>query len=161
MPGQPTPLAGTPLSVQAYPLSHGRPYQSTAFLVRSRDSYLLYLGDTGADEMEQTHCLRDLWRAVAPLLRQGQLRAVFIEASYPNGQPPTQLFGHLTPALLLRELGTLGQLAGPAALRGLPVIITHLKPAAANEALIRQQLAAGNQLGVRLVFLVQGKRLAF
>ena len=161
VPGQPTPLAGTPLSVQAYPLSHGRPYQSTAFLVRNGDKYLLYLGDTGADSVEQVHCLRDLWRAVAPLLRQGQLRAIFIEASYPNAQPPARLFGHLTPALLLQELGALGQLAGPAALRGLPVVITHLKPTAANEALIRQQLAAGNALGVRLVFPVQGERLAF
>ena len=161
VPGQPTPLAGTPLSVRAYPLSHGRPYQSAAFLVRSGDSYLLYLGDTGADDVEQSHCLRDLWRAVAPLLRQGQLRVISIEASYPNTQPDNRLFGHLTPALLLGELDALGRLAGPAALRGLPVVITHLKPTAANEALIRRQLAAGNRLGVRLVFPVQGERLAF
>ena len=161
VPGQPTPLAGTPLSVRAYPLSHGRPYQSTAFLVRSQASYLLYLGDTGADDVEQVHCLRDLWQAVAPLLRQGQLRAVFIEASYPNAQPDNRLFGHLTPALLLRELRVLARLAGPAALRGLPVVVTHLKPTAANEALIRQQLGAGNALGVRLIFPVQGERLAF
>jgi cAMP phosphodiesterase len=160
-PGQSIPLAGTALSVQAYALSHGEPYQSAAFLVRSHDSYLLYLGDTGADEIEHTHHLRDLWLAVAPLVQRHALKAIFIEASYPNAQPPTQLFGHLTPALLLQELAALGQLAGPKALRGLPIVVTHLKPTPGNEALIRQQLDAGNALGVQLVFPEQGQALQF
>jgi cAMP phosphodiesterase len=159
VPGQPTPLAGTELSMQAFALSHGAPYQSTAFLVRSQDSYLLYLGDTGADTIEHTHHLRTLWQAVAPLVQRHALKAIFIEASYPNAQPPGQLFGHLTPALLLQELGTLGQLAGAGALRGLPVIVTHLKPAPGNEALIRQQLAADNKLGVKVLFPEQGRVL--
>jgi cAMP phosphodiesterase len=161
LPGQATPLAGTGLSVQAFGLSHGPGMPSTAFLVRSHNSYLLYLGDTGADEVEQSHCLYDLWRAVAPLVRAHQLRAIFIEASYSNAQPVAQLFGHLTPALLLHELGVLGQLAGPAALRGLPVVVTHLKPTAGSEALIMGQLAAGNTLGLRLVLPDQGRELQF
>jgi cAMP phosphodiesterase len=160
-PGQPTPLDSTALSVQAFVLSHGAPYQSTAFLVRSHDSYLLYLGDTGADTLEQTHHLHDLWQAVAPLVQRHALKAIFIEASYPNSQPMTQLFGHLTPALLLQELAALGQLAGPRYLRGLPVVVTHLKPTPGNEALIRQQLAAGNALGLQLVFPEQGRALQF
>jgi cAMP phosphodiesterase len=160
-PGQPMPLDSTALSVQAFVLSHGAPYQSTAFLVRSHDSYLLYLGDTGADEIEKTHHLRDLWQAVAPLVQRHALKAIFIEASYSNAQPPTQLFGHLTPALLLQELAALGQLTGPRYLRGLPVVVTHLKPTPGNEALIRQQLAASNVLGVQLVFPEQGRELQF
>lgn len=160
-PGQEAALDDTPLSVRAFPLSHGPGMQSTAFLVRSGSSYLLYLGDTGADENENSHCLRDLWLAVAPLVQARQLKAIFIEASYPNAQPPTQLFGHLTPALLLREVGVLGQLAGPAAVRGLPVVITHLKPSPGNEAIIQKELAAGNALGLQLVFPVQGQALAF
>ena len=160
-PGQATALENTPLSVQAFPLSHGPNMQSTAFLVRSGASYLLYLGDTGADEIEQSHCLHDLWLAIAPLVQARQLKAVFIEASYPNTQPPAQLFGHLTPALLLHELGMLGQLAGPAALCGLPVVITHLKPSPGNEAIIKKELAADNTLGLKLVFPVQGQALAF
>jgi len=160
-PGQPMPLAGTALSVQAFALSHGAPYQSTAFLVRSHDSYLLYLGDTGADSIEHTHHLRDLWQTVAPLVQRHALKAIFIEASYPNGQPPAQLFGHLTPALLLQELAALGQLVGPRSLRGLPVVVTHLKPTPGNEVLIRQQLAAGNTLGLSLVFPEQGQALQF
>jgi cAMP phosphodiesterase len=161
VPGQPTPLDSTALSVQAFVLSHGAPYQSTAFLVRSHDSYLLYLGDTGADTLEQTHHLRDLWQVVAPLVQRRALKAIFIEASYPNSQPRTQLFGHLTPALLLQELAALGRLAGPRHLRGLPVVVTHLKPTPGNETLIRQQLAAGNALGVQLVFPEQGRALQF
>ena len=159
--GQATALDNTPLSVQAFPLSHGPGMQSAAFLVRSGSSYLLYLGDTGADEIEHLHCLRDLWLAVTPLVRSRQLRAIFIEASYTNAQPTTQLFGHLTPALLLHELGALGQLAGTASLRGLPVVITHLKPSPGNEATIEQELAAGNTLGLKLVFPVQGQALTF
>jgi cAMP phosphodiesterase len=161
MPRQETPLSNTPLIVQAFVLSHGRNVQSTAFLVRSRDNYLLYLGDTGADDLEQTHCLHDLWLAVGPLVQQRQLKAIFIEASYPNAQPPAQLFGHLTPALLLRELGELARLTGGAALRGLPVVVTHLKPSPGNEALVKQELLAGNTLQLKLVFPEQGKALQF
>ena len=161
VPGQETALDNTPLSVRVFPLSHGAGMQSTAFLVRNGASYLLYLGDTGADEIEKSHCLHDIWLALAPLVQARRLKAIFIEASYPNAQPTTQLFGHLTPALLLRELGALGQLAGPAALRGLPVVITHLKPSPGNESLIKEQLAAGNTLGLRLVFPEQGQALQF
>jgi cAMP phosphodiesterase len=158
-PGQETPLENTTLSVRAFALSHGPNMQSTAFLVRSGASYLLYLGDTGADEVEHSHCLHDLWLAVRPLVQAQQLKAIFIETSYPNAQPTTQLFGHLTPTLLLHELGELGKLAGSAALRGLPVIITHLKPTPGNEALIKEQLTADNALGLRLIFPEQGQAL--
>ncbi|MBX0292103.1 3',5'-cyclic-nucleotide phosphodiesterase [Hymenobacter sp. HSC-4F20] len=158
-PGQETPLANTALSVQAFPLSHGKPYPSTAFLVRSGSSYLLYLGDTGADAVEQTQNLRALWQAVRPLVQAHQLKAIFIETSYPNSQPTSQLFGHLTPALLLQELEVLGQLTGAAALRGLPVVITHIKPG--NEDAIKAQLLKGNTLPVKLIFPEQGQRLEF
>jgi cAMP phosphodiesterase len=160
-PVQPTPLANTALSVQAFPLSHGNGMQSTAFLVRNGASYLLYLGDTGADDLEKSHYLHDLWLAVQPLVQAHQLRAIFIEASYPNSQPSAQLFGHLTPALLLRELGALAQLTGGAALRELPVVITHLKPTPGNEAIIKKELAAGNSLQLKLVFPEQGSALQF
>ena len=160
-PGQETAVAGTALRVRAYGLSHARPYQSTAFLVRNADDqYLLYLGDTGADAQEQTTKLRELWQAVGPLLRRGQLRGIFIEASYPNAQLARQLYGHLTPALLMQELGALSAVAGTA-LRGLPVVITHLKPGTGNEALIRQELEMANELGLQLLFPQQGQRLQF
>ncbi|HEX8429461.1 3',5'-cyclic-nucleotide phosphodiesterase [Hymenobacter sp.] len=161
MPRQETTIEHTALRVQAFPLSHAAPYQSAAFLLKSQDSYLLYLGDTGADELEKTHNLRDLWQAIKPLVVAHKLKAIFIEASYPNEQPENQLFGHLTPARLLQELTSLSQLTGTDALRGLPVVVTHLKPTAANEAAIKKQLAAGNKLQVKLIFPEQGQRLEF
>ncbi|WP_257883207.1 MBL fold metallo-hydrolase [Hymenobacter sp. DG01] len=158
-PQQETPIENTTLQVQAYPLSHGKLYQSAAFLVRSGSSYLLYLGDTGADTVEQSQKLRAVWQAMQPLVKARQLKAIFIEASYPNAQPTTPLFGHLTPALLMQEMAVLGQLAGPEFLRGLPVVITHAKPG--NEAAIRQQLTEANKLQLKLVFPEQGRRLEF
>ncbi|MBC6697824.1 MBL fold metallo-hydrolase [Hymenobacter puniceus] len=159
--GQEVPLSNTELHVTAYALSHGRPFQSAAFLVRSGRHYLLYLGDTGADAVEQTQNLRTLWQAVAPLLRAGLLKGIFMEASYPDAQPEKQLFGHLTPRLFWQELAVLAQLAGPTALQGLPVVVTHLKPTAGYEAIIRRELVAGNTLGVRLIFPVQGQQVVF
>lgn len=160
-PQQETAIENTPLRVQTFPLSHGSTYQSAAFLVRHQNSYLLYLGDTGADAVEQSHNLRAVWQAVQPLLKARQLKAVFIEASYPNEQPEKQLFGHLTPALLMQEMQVLGQLAGPAALRGLPVVVTHIKPTPGNEETIRRQLQEANKLQLKLIFPEQGQRLEF
>ena len=161
VPQQVVPIANTRLSVQAFVLSHGSPMQSAAFLVRSHDSYLLYLGDTGADEVEKVHNLHRLWQAVQPLVQRRQLKAIFIEASYANSQPPQQLFGHLTPALLMQEMAALAQLTGKAALRGLPVVVTHRKPSAGNDAAIKAQLAGANTLQLRLVFPEQGQLLTF
>lgn len=160
-PGQETTLAPTSMTVKAFPLSHGNPYQSTAFLVRNGADYLLYLGDTGPDAVEQSTRLAQLWQAVAPLIRARALKAIFIEVSYPNEQPDKQLFGHLTPRWLLHELTALSQLTGRDALNGFPVIITHMKPTGTNEATIRQQLVEANSLNVKLVFPEQGKMLSF
>ncbi|HEY4290579.1 MAG TPA: 3',5'-cyclic-nucleotide phosphodiesterase [Puia sp.] len=151
----------TPLYIRAWPLSHGKPYESTAFLVRSRDNYLLYLGDTGADTIEQSHRLYSLWMGISPLVRAGKLKAIFIETSFPNEQPDKLLFGHLTPKLLMQEMQALEKLAGTGSLKGLPVVITHQKPTGNQEERIRGQLEADNRLQVRLVFPEQGKRMDF
>ncbi|AMJ68019.1 3',5'-cyclic-nucleotide phosphodiesterase [Hymenobacter sp. PAMC 26628] len=160
-PGPEVALLETTLRVRTFPLSHARPYESAAFLLRSQNSYLLYVGDTGADELEQSHQLQALWQAVGPLVRAGQLKALFIETSYANEQPEKLLFGHLTPARLMQELAALGQAAGPGALRAVPIVITHRKPPASNEATIAQQLAVANALGMRMLYPVQGQRLQF
>jgi cAMP phosphodiesterase len=161
VPQQETTIENTPLQVQAFPLSHGSSYQSAAFLVRHQNNYLLYLGDTGADAVEQSHNLRTVWQAIQPLLLARQLKAIFIEASYPNAQPEKQLFGHLTPALLMQEMQALGQLVGAASLRGLPVVVTHIKPTPGNEATIKKQLQEANKLELKLIFPEQGQRLEF
>jgi cAMP phosphodiesterase len=51
-------IVNTSMSVKAFALSHVNPYQSSAFLVRHNDNYVLYLGDTGADTIE--HSLREM-----------------------------------------------------------------------------------------------------
>jgi cAMP phosphodiesterase len=161
-PGAEITAEHTSLAVRAFPLSHGNPYESTAFLVRSGDNSLLYLGDTGADTVEHSDKLRHLWQAVSPLIREGRLKAIFIEVSFPDEQPVRSLFGHLTPALLRQELQVLAGLTGPSALRDLPVIITHRKPGAGDqEERIRREVLATNPLHVRWVFPEQGRRLDF
>jgi 3',5'-cyclic-nucleotide phosphodiesterase len=149
----------TPLYVRAWPLSHGKSYESTAFLVRNGDSYLLYLGDTGADTIEQSDRLHSLWTGISSLVRAGKLKAIFIETSFPNEQPDKLLFGHLTPGLLMQEMQTLENLAGTGSLKGLPVVITHQKPTGNQEEMIRRQLETNNPLQIKLVFPEQAKRL--
>jgi 3',5'-cyclic-nucleotide phosphodiesterase len=160
-PGREMTVEHASLSVKAFSLSHGAPYESTAFLLRSGDNYLLYLGDTGADTLEHSDKLHRLWQAVAPLIKTGQLKAIFIEVSFPNAQPDKSLFGHLTPRLLMEEIKDLGSLSGKDALKGFPVVVTHRKPSGDQEEVIRQELMAGNPLQVRLVFPEQGKKLQF
>jgi cAMP phosphodiesterase len=162
--GEEMPIEKTPLSVTAYPLSHGAPYESTAFLVKSGDACLLYLGDTGADSVEHSDKLHLLWQVAGPLVRAGKLKAIFIEVSFPSEQSDKSLFGHLTPRWLMEEMKDLERMAGPGSLKGLPVIVTHMKPGSDHgdqEATIRQELTAKNPLQLQLIFPEQGQRLEF
>lgn len=155
------PLAGTDMFVTAFILSHASPYQSTAFLVRKDSSYLLYFGDTGADTIEHSQRLQHVWQTVAPLIRKRQLRAIFIESSYPNEQPEKQLFGHLTPKLLMNEMQRLSDLCSDHSIKNLPLVVTHRKPEGDNERKIAEQVKAANSLGLRIVFPQQGRMLLF
>jgi cAMP phosphodiesterase len=152
-------IPGTELNVKAFSLSHSSPYESTAFLLRNNDAYVLYLGDTGADTIEHSNKLQQLWQAVAPLVQQHRLKGIFIEVSYPNEQPDKQLFGHLTPKLLMQELEVLASYTGKEALKNLPVIITHEKPEGNNEQHIKQQVKESNSLQLHLIFPQQGVRI--
>ncbi|MBS1936067.1 MAG: 3',5'-cyclic-nucleotide phosphodiesterase, partial [Bacteroidetes bacterium] len=151
----------TSLFVTPYLLSHSTPGQSTAFLVRSEDAYLLYLGDTGADEVEKANNLKTLWQNISPLVKAKKLKAIFIEVSFPNQQAEKLLFGHLTPKLLMQEMHILSGLAGSDAMKGLPVVITHIKPNGNNENMIKEQVTASNDLGLKIIFPQQAKKLEF
>lgn len=152
-----TDISNTQLHVRAFPLSHSNPYQSTAFLVRYDSSYILYLGDTGADEIEKTDNLHLLWQKVAPLVQAKKLKGIFIEVSFPNQQPVNQLFGHLTPQLLMQEMENLSELTGKNLMKGLNVMITHIKPAGEHEAQIKAQLQNLNKLKLNLIFPQQAQ----
>jgi 3',5'-cyclic-nucleotide phosphodiesterase len=161
VPGQEITADHTTLHVRAFSLSHGNPYESTAFVVRNGEAALLYFGDTGADSVEHSDKMRKVWEAVSPLVKAGRLKAIFIEVSFPNEQPVKSLFGHLTPTLLMQELGALAAAGGEKSLKDLPVVITHRKPGGDHEERIRRQLLAHNPLGVRIIFPEQGRRLDF
>lgn len=160
-PGEETALEQTPLRVTAFPLSHSNPYKSTAFLVNNGDTYLLYLGDTGADTTEHADNLHRLWEQTAPMVKEKKLKAIFIEVSFDNAQPDKLLFGHLTPRLLMQELEVLGHLTGEAALKNCPIVITHQKPGGLRELLIKKQLLQSNTARLKLIFPVQGQRMIF
>jgi 3',5'-cyclic-nucleotide phosphodiesterase len=160
-PEQETVIPAARLTVTAFQLSHGNPYESTAFLVRSGDAYLLYLGDTGPDSVEHSDKLHRLWQAVGPLIGAGKLKAIFIEVSFPSEQPDKGLFGHLTPRWLMTEMQDLEQSAGAGKLRGLPIVVTHIKPGGDQEEDIRRELTGNNPLQLQLIFPEQGKRLDF
>jgi len=157
--GNTYPLADTEMKVKAFELSHGKPYKSTAFLISHDDSYILYLGDTGADEVEKSDKLAILWQNIAPLINAGQLKAIFLEVSFPNEQPDKQLFGHLTPKLFFSEIGKLKSLTDGDTIKKVSFIVTHIKPPLQSAEKVKQQLISGNVKGLKLIFPEQGRRL--
>ena len=157
--GETYPLDGTEMKVRAFELSHGNPYKSTAFLISHNDSYVLYLGDTGADEIEKSDKLANLWQTISPLINHGQLKAIFLEVSFPNEQPDKQLFGHLTPKLFYSEIGKLKSLTDGNAIKKVSFIVTHSKPPQHSAEKIKHQLLTENALNLNLIFPKQGKLL--
>ena len=154
-----TPLEGTSMVVRAFPLSHAKPGQSTAFLIRHAENYILYLGDTGADTIEGSDNLERLWHAISPLIAAGKVKAIFVEVSFANARPEQLLFGHLTPRLLMDEMKKLSQLSGDG-LKQCPLVITHVKPDSPRNE-IERELDQVNELGLKLIFAEQAKLLEF
>jgi len=152
------PITNTTMTAKAFPLSHVNPFESTAFLIKNGESYILYLGDTGPDAVEKNDKLKSLWTSVAPLVKSKQLKGIFIEVSFPNEQPDQFLFGHLTPNYLMKELHVLEELAGKGTLNGFPIIVTHLKPPVKNITKLKEQLQKQNDLKVKIIYPEQGKR---
>jgi len=148
-------IQNTDMTVQVFPLSHSN-LTSAAFLIKSHEAYLLYLGDTGPDEVEKSNNLHHLWQAIAPLIKSKKLKTVMIETSFPDEQPDKTLFGHLTPRWLMKEMANLALLTGKEALNGFSLIITHVKPPDAKIEQIKTQLKAENNLHFKLIFPEQG-----
>jgi 3',5'-cyclic-nucleotide phosphodiesterase len=148
------PINNTGLFVTPFVLSHVKPYESTAFLVRNQNAYLLYLGDTGADRVEQSEQLTALWKAVAPLVMNNQLKAIFIEVSFDNSISEKALFGHLTPNLLMEEMTKLNQLSN-GQLKNTPLYVTHIKPCDSCETTIKAEIQAANQIGLNIFYPTQ------
>jgi cAMP phosphodiesterase len=151
-------VPNTELNVTTFSLSHVNPYESSAFLVRNNNAYLLYLGDTGADTVEKSNKLASLWAGIAPLVKNKQLKSIFIEVSFDNSVPEKALFGHLTPKLLMQELNKLNNLTN-GNLKNTKIFVTHMKPCTNCEQNIKQQIADANNLGLFIAYPEQGKTI--
>ena len=157
-PGKEIEIPNTELHVTPYILSHVNPYESSAFLVRNQNSYLLYLGDTGADEVEKSNQLALLWKAVADKVIAHTLKAIFIEVSFDNAIPDKALYGHLTPRLLMQEMKVLNKLSN-GQLPKVPIYITHIKPCATCEISIKKDITLSNTEGLTIKYAEQGKAI--
>ena len=97
------------LSILPIRVNHVIP--TVGFLISDERTTILYSGDTYQTE--------DLWRAAAA---KPNLKAAFIEVSYPNDQAVlAETAKHLTPALMAGEFRKIGR-------PDLPVYAYHLKP---------------------------------
>jgi 3',5'-cyclic-nucleotide phosphodiesterase len=164
--GEKVRIPGTLMNAEALPLAHGEHTDSAAFLIESDGHYILYMGDTGPDEVERRTSTEDLWKRVAPIIRDNRMHGIFIEASYPDERPDTQLFSHLTPAWLMTAFRKLSVIVDPQnptrSLDGLRVIIMHIKPdvnaGIPGRDIIERQLHSHNDLGLNFIFARQGRK---
>ncbi|HAT1804238.1 TPA: MBL fold metallo-hydrolase [Legionella pneumophila] len=164
-------IPDTDLHVKVFPLSHGG-MASSAFLIRYKTEYTLYFGDTGADHIEKSTNMENIWKEIAPLIRNRQLHAIMLECSFLNSQPDDKLFGHLKPNLFMSELRHLASIVDPFdsrnSLRGLPVVVTHIKPGLSDfsntnedtEKKVINELSQENDIGVELIKPEQGITLS-
>ncbi len=152
-------IEGTILDAQIFELSHVNPWKSSALKVATPTQSLIYFGDTGADRIEKSDKLNEVWKAIAPEIKSGKLKTIMLEVSFPNAQPEHLLFGHLTPKLLMEELNVLANYTGKEALKNLNVIVTHIKPKGENATIIKNELNQLNNLGVNFIYPQQGKRI--
>jgi cAMP phosphodiesterase len=143
------------LTVEPFPLSHSESYFSTAFLIKEGKEGFLYLGDTGADRIEKSENLFSLWKTVVPLINAKKLHGIVIECSFDDSTPVEQLYGHLTPSLIVEELTKLASLVPT--LGELPILVVHMKRSFQKDSSIENEikeklLSYEKKLGVRFLF---------
>lgn len=157
--GIPFTIEGTNFTGTIYELSHVNPLKSSAILVENGSNAVLYFGDTGADRIEKTQNLSTIWKAISPKIKSGKLKTMMLEVSFPNSQPEKLLFGHLTPKLMNEELGELAKEVGKSKLKGLTIIVTHIKPKDDYEQKIKDELLKDNPYNINYIFPKQGERI--
>ena len=132
---EPMPIGN--LTVTAVRVNHIVP--SAAFFIENDKETLLHVGDTGPTEK--------VWSFAR---RKKNLRAVVVEASFPNRmQNAADISRHLTPQTLAAELEKLGRTS-------VPILVTHLKP------LFRKEIVAELKKlkNPRIKILKQGESLS-
>jgi 3',5'-cyclic-nucleotide phosphodiesterase len=162
---QPLSLGLTRLTGEMFPLSHDKS-PSSMLLISSNNQSFAYFGDTGPDEIEKSKSLDTAWRKLAEKVKQQQLKGMIIEVSYPNEVVDGKLYGHMNPKWLLKELKNLEKLSGEGQpLKGLPVVISHIKPSLQQgqdvRKVITDELAQGNDMGIKFIVMEQGDSQRF
>ena len=113
--------------------------------------------------------MEKLWSHVAPIIKDRNLTAIFIECSFTNDRPDNILYGHLTPKWLLEELNNLSTKVSNGDLNkkisGLPVVITHIKSDPKSSVNVKKivysELMGKNNLDVKFIIPEQGDKLLF
>jgi cAMP phosphodiesterase len=125
---------------QMCPIRVNHPVPASGFIIREEGAAIVYTGDTGPTQ--------GIWEAARA---ETNLKAVFAEASFPNSMEQLALeSGHLTPALLEKEIALLGR-------PEVPVYVFHMKPLFLDQ--IEADLAALK--GCQAQILEQGKTYVF
>jgi len=154
------------LKIKYYSLCHSCPNESSAFLIKNQDAYLLYFGDTGADRIEKSDKMQIVFQDIVSLIKKNQLKAIFVEASFSNDRKDDLLFGHLRPNLIEEELGILANMISPEnpeqALKGIKVFITHLKPNFKKQqnsrSIIEKEIKMMNSFGAEAIIIKQSEK---
>lgn len=127
----------TVYDVTAFPVAHGSTssdslYMSTAFLLTQKSSHtsLMLFGDLESDQSSGATYNEQIWKAIAPLIVNGTLTTLLMECSSQDKPPP--LYGHMTPTSIIEEMLILQKYclaltAGSSPLKGINIIITHVK----------------------------------
>jgi len=165
--GEKISLPAADMTVEPYVLSHHGSYECTAFIIESAGSYLVYFGDTSPDALEAEKNIEKVWRRIAPLIRDSKLTGIFLECSYPDTMPDSDLYGHLKPKYMMEELQKLAYLVDPlspeTALQKVKVVVTHIKDSMTkgvySKQVIEQDLKKLNQLNVEFIFPEQGQKI--
>jgi len=112
--GAPTQLGN--INIIALPVDHS--IAANAYAIESDTGALVFSGDTGSSNQ--------FWDAVNRTIPMKKLRHLIIETSFLNAEEKlASISGHLSPKLLIQELGKLDlQVSHP----DLQIWISHLKP---------------------------------
>lgn len=164
-PGKEFEIEGTGLYGRVFPLSHSN-YESSMILIRSGEDYFAFFGDTGPDKVEKSKLMDNIWKELGPKLKNGKLKGIILEVSFPNVTEDKNLFGHLTPRWIMEELKVLGKYSGGTEnLKNLNIIVNHIKPGflkdVDNEKVIKKEIEELNIYKIKFFYPQVGESLIF
>lgn len=158
-------IEGTGLYGRILPLSHSN-YESSVLIIRSGDEYFAFFGDTGADKVEKSNLLRNVWKELGQKLKDGKLKGIILEVSFPNTVEDKNLFGHLNAKWLIDEMKVLSEYSGGTEnLKKLNVIINHIKPNFLKdsnpEEIIKKEIDKENIYRIKFFYPKSGDSIIF